>query len=141
MQKLGGKAWNSTELETVRVSRNPYVNDLGSFVTVQLLEDTPPVLPLGNCARIMDILNSGPGVRNHILSKNGKRILCMQHRELRPNICPNLFKRIFEFEFGTAVTGLKVKGIYAEISTAKSETGPKVSLRRLRSLPVKRDDH
>ena len=56
---------NSAELETVRVSKKPttvitadgevqtneaatvYVKDLNSFVTVQFLEDTPPVLSLG----------------------------------------------------------------------------------------------
>ena len=62
---LSRKDLIAAELETVTVSRNPtkvitangavqtneeatvYVKDLGLFVTVQLLEDTPPVLSLG----------------------------------------------------------------------------------------------
>ena len=65
MHMLSRKDLNRAELETVRVSRNPttvitakgevqtsektsvYVNDLDLFVTVQLLEDTPPILSLG----------------------------------------------------------------------------------------------
>ena len=65
MQMLSRKDLNSAELENVRVSRNStkiisandevqtnkearsYVRDLGLFVTVRFLEDTPPVLSLG----------------------------------------------------------------------------------------------
>ena len=66
MHLLSRKDLYSVELETVRVSRNPttvitvncevqpneeatvYVKDLDVFVTVQLFEDTPAVLSLGN---------------------------------------------------------------------------------------------
>ena len=65
MHMLSEKDLSSDELETLRRSRNPtvvvtanggvqtneeaqvYVHDLGLFVTVQLLEDTPAVLSLG----------------------------------------------------------------------------------------------
>ena len=65
MHMLSRKDLNSEELETVRVSRTPtkvstaneevhtnekaavHVKDLDLFVTVQLLEDTPPVLSRG----------------------------------------------------------------------------------------------
>ena len=65
MHTLSKKDWSSDELETLRRSRNPavvvtanwevqtneeaqvYVYDLGLFVTVQLLEDTPAVQSLG----------------------------------------------------------------------------------------------
>ena len=69
MRMLSRKDQNSAELETARVSRNPttvftfngevqnneeatvYVNDLDLFVTVQILEDTPAILPLGKTLR------------------------------------------------------------------------------------------
>ena len=65
MHKLSKKDLNSEEMETLRRSRTPtvvvtangevqtneeaqvYVHDLGLFVTVQLLEETPAVLSLG----------------------------------------------------------------------------------------------
>ena len=42
-----------------------YVHDLDLFVTVQLLDDTPAVLSLGNSAKNMDVPMSGPAVKNH----------------------------------------------------------------------------
>ena len=82
---------NSAELGTVRVSRNAttaisangevqtheeatvYVNELDMFLTVQILEDTPAVLSLGNSAKITEIPMCEPVVQ----------ILTMQHGELR----------------------------------------------------------
>ena len=65
MHMLSKKYFSSDEMETLRRFRNPttvvtangeghtneeaqvYVHDLGLFVTVQLLEETPAVLSLG----------------------------------------------------------------------------------------------
>ena len=64
MHMLSKKDLNSDEVQTVRVSKSPtrgttanvvaetdeeavvHINDLDLFVTVQLFEDTPPVLSL-----------------------------------------------------------------------------------------------
>ena len=53
-----------------------YVNDLDLFVTVQLLDDTHPVLSLGNSSKITDIPVSGLVVHNHILLETAGKMFC-----------------------------------------------------------------
>ena len=77
----------SGEVETMKTLRSPtmvmtangevqtreeaiaYVKELDLLVTVVLLEETPAVISLGNSARIMGILTTGPAVKNHISPK------------------------------------------------------------------------
>ena len=95
MQMVSEKDLDSAELETMRTSRSPttvmtasgevqtreeatvYVKELDVFVTVMLLEETPPqFFHSGSSAKTMGILTTGPAVKNHNLTKNGKRTDC-----------------------------------------------------------------
>ena len=85
MHMLSKKDLNSSELETVKVSKNPttvvtangevqtkeeatvYVKELDLFVTDMLLEDAPAVLSLGKTMRRSQI--NIPVVRNHNSTK------------------------------------------------------------------------
>ena len=85
MHMLSKKDLNSSELETVKVSKNPttvvtangevqtkeeatvYVKELDLFVTDMLLEDAPAVLSLGKTMRRSQIFL--PVVRNHNSTK------------------------------------------------------------------------
>ena len=49
-----------------------HVHDLDLFVTVQILDDTPADLSLGNSARNTDTPMSGPAVKKPRLTKQGK---------------------------------------------------------------------
>ena len=94
MHMLSGKDLNSAELETARVSKSPttvvtangevqtneeatvYVKDLDLFVTVKLLEDTPPVLSLGIlCEDHGYNYHWTSGQKPHLI-KNGRKINC-----------------------------------------------------------------
>ena len=93
MHMVSKKHLNSAELETIRTSRSPttvmttqrqgankrratvYVKELDSFVTVALLEETPPVLS-GSPAGIMGFHTTIPAVKKPHHIKNGKRIDC-----------------------------------------------------------------
>ena len=84
---------NLTELETVRVSRNPstiitangevqtnvearvYVHDLELFVTVQILEDTPAVLSLGKLYEEHGYSFEWASGQKPLLTKSRKTIL------------------------------------------------------------------
>ena len=86
LHMLSRKDLNSAELEAVKVSESPttvvvntgevptkeeatvHVKELGLFMTVMLLEDTPAVLSLGKLC-ITDIIAIGQVVRSHISSK------------------------------------------------------------------------
>ena len=93
------------ELETIPVSKTPttvltangevqtkeaqvYVHGLNLFVTLQILEDTPAVLSLGNSAKITDIPVSGPVVKNHTFL-NRQEIQCITENS-EPNDVPGL---------------------------------------------------
>ena len=94
VRMVSRKDLNAAELETGRISKSPtivvtangevltkeettvYVRELDLFVTVMLLEDTPAVLYSENSANITRIITIGPMVRNHISSKNGRKINC-----------------------------------------------------------------
>ena len=83
MHMLSKKVLSSDETETLRRSRNPttlvtangevqtneeaqvYVHDLDLFVTVQILDDTPAFLSLGNSAKKTEKRMSGPAVKSH----------------------------------------------------------------------------
>ena len=91
---LSRKDQNSAELETVRGSRNPTtvvtangevqtneeatvcVYDLGLFVTVQILEDTPAVLSLGKLCEDHGYSCERTVVKNHTLFIYGRNIRC-----------------------------------------------------------------
>ena len=82
MHMISKRDLDSAEFETMRISRSPTtvmtangevqtreeatedVKELDFFVTVMFLEETPAVLSLlGNSARIMGILSTGPEVK------------------------------------------------------------------------------
>ena len=83
LHMLSEKVLISEELETLRKSRTPtvvvtatgevqtnekaqvYVHDLGLFISVQLLHDTPAVLSLRKLCEEHDALMSGSAVKNH----------------------------------------------------------------------------
>ena len=84
MHMLSKMVLSSDELETLRRSRihttvvptngevqtneeaQVFVHDLDLFVTVQLLDDRPAVLSLGNSVKNTDTsIMSGPAVKNH----------------------------------------------------------------------------
>ena len=95
LHMLSRKDLNPAELETIRATRNPtkvitanekvhtneeaavYVKDVGLFVTVQLLEDTPPVLSLGKYLRGSWIFlwRRREEKKTHLI-KNGTKISC-----------------------------------------------------------------
>ena len=90
---LSQKDLSSDELETLRRSRNPtvvvtangevqtneeaqvYVHDLGLFVTVYLLDDTPAVLSLGELCSEHGYSYEWTSGQNPQLTKNGKDFL------------------------------------------------------------------
>ena len=94
MHMISKKDLNSAELETVTTSRSPkavitangevqtheeatvYVKELGKFLTMKVLQDTPAVLSLGKLcdenAYSYEWIN---GQKSH-LNKNGIRIQC-----------------------------------------------------------------
>ena len=94
MHMVSRKDLNSAELESMRISKNPptvvtvngevltkeeatvYVRELDLFVTVKLLEETAAVLSLGKLCVDHGYSSIGPVVRNHISSKNGRKIDC-----------------------------------------------------------------
>ena len=91
MHMLSRKDQNSAELDTIRVSRNPtkvmtaigevqtneeatvYVYDLNLFVTVQILEDTPAVLPVGKLCEDHGYSNEWTSGQHPHLIKNGRK--------------------------------------------------------------------
>ena len=94
MHMLSVKDLNSGELDTLRVSRNPatvftingeeqtsedttvYVKYLDLFVTVQLLEDTLPVLPLGQLCKDHGYSCGWTRSQKPHLVTNGTKIQC-----------------------------------------------------------------
>ena len=87
MHMLRKKDLNSAELDTVRVSKKRakvekvqtneeatvYVKDLDIFVTVHLLEDTPPVLSRGQVCDVRGISYEWTGGQKPHLIKNFKK--------------------------------------------------------------------
>ena len=92
MHMLSKKDLRSGELETLKISRSPitvvtakdevqtnevqvYVHDLHTFVTVQLLEDTPAVFSLGKLCKEHDYTCEWPSNREPRLTQNGNQTL------------------------------------------------------------------
>ena len=104
---LSRKDLNSADLETVRVSKSPttvvaandtvqtkeeatvYVRELELYVTVMLLEDTQAVLSFGKLCEDHGRNTTGPVVRNHNSSKNGRKIDCNTANNV-PFVVPGL---------------------------------------------------
>ena len=107
-----------------------HVKDL----TVQLLEDTPPVLSLGQlCEDHGYSYEWTGGQKPHFLTR--QKIPC-NTEELRAYSCLVSFERIFELQCGTPanyvfITGLNARGIHAETSEKKIETESTIGSRRL----------
>ena len=114
---------NSAEMENVRVSRNPTkvitangevqkknkestvcVKDLDLFVTVHLLEDTPPFLSLGK-------LCEHHGYSFGWTMKNGRKIPCNMQNYV-PIVVPGLSSGA-EFQHSTAANCLFITGLNA----------------------------
>ena len=94
MHMVSKKDLDSSELETMRISKNPttvmtangevqtrkeatvYVKELNLFVTVMLLEETPAVLPLGKQCEDHGYTNHWTSGQKPHLIKKGKRIDC-----------------------------------------------------------------
>ena len=94
MHVVSKRGLNSAELETMRISRNPttvmtangevqtreeatvYVKELDLFVTVMLLENTPPLLSLGKLCEDHRYNNHWISDEKPHLIKKGKRIDC-----------------------------------------------------------------
>ena len=62
------------EVQT-REEATAHVKQFDSFVKVMLLEETPPVLSLGNFVKIMGIPTTGPAFKNHISTKMAKELI------------------------------------------------------------------
>ena len=92
MHMLSKKDLRSGELETLKRSRSPisvvtadgevqtnevqvYLHDLHTFVTVQLLEDTPAVFSFGKLCKEHDYTYEWPSDREPRLTKNGNQTL------------------------------------------------------------------
>ena len=128
MHMFSKRDLNAVELEAVRKCSNPtkvitasgevqtnedatvYVKDLDQFVTVKLLQDTPPVLSQGRWSKTT--------------SKTQRST--MQCGELRARSCPRFFERILDFQYGPSayfvfIKGLSARRIYAETSKKKIE--------------------
>ena len=101
-----------------------HVKDLDLFVTVQLLEDTPPVLPLGQlCEDHGVFLRAEVGQKTTPYQKSQKDTL--QHRKLRADSRSRTVEWHFEFQYGTAtyyifITGLDARKFYAETIEKKT---------------------
>ena len=94
MHMVSKRDLNSSELETMRLSKNPttamtangevqtrkeatvYVKELDLFVTVMLLEETPAVLQLGKLCEDHGYTNHWTSGQKPHLIKKGKRIDC-----------------------------------------------------------------
>ena len=87
MHMVNKRDLTSTEVETMRISKNPttvqtrreatvYVEELHLFVTVMLLEETPAVLSLGKLCEDHGYTYHWTSGQKPLLTKNGKRIDC-----------------------------------------------------------------
>ena len=94
MHMMSKKELSSEEMGTVKRSRNPsevltangevhtheeaqvFVHDLNQFVTVQLLEETPAVLSLGELCKDRGYSYEWVSGQEPRLTKEGKSILC-----------------------------------------------------------------
>ena len=145
---LSKKDLNAAELETVRVSRNPTkiitancevqtiqeavvnVKDLNQFVTVQLLEDRPPVLSLGQLCQ--DHGYSFEWTARRKTSYQTWKKDTMQHGELRSCCRSRSVEWNFQFQSGTPVSYLFIRGIiarkfHAETSKMRNQARTKLS--------------
>ena len=81
MHMVSKKDIDEAELEIVRMSKNPTmatenVRELDLFVTVMLLQNTPPVLSLGKlCEEFWYSYHWTTGQKPHLIKK-GKNIHC-----------------------------------------------------------------
>ena len=89
MHMISTKDLSNAEMDTLTKSGSPtivinangevqtheeaivYVKELGIFLTMKVLDNTPTVLSLGKFAMNMDTHMSGSTVKNHISSKTG----------------------------------------------------------------------
>ena len=116
MRMLRRKDLNSTELETVRVSKIPttvvaandevltkeeatvYVKELDLFATVMLLEDTPAVLSLGKlCEDHGYSYEWSSGQKPRLILK--WQTNTMQHGKLRTDQCPWFVDWLFQLSY------------------------------------------
>ena len=124
MHMLSMKYKSSGELETLRNSRNPttavtaneevhtndeaqvYVHDLDLFVTVQLLEDTPAVFPLGKlCQEHGYAYEWTSGQKPHLTTRWEDNSL--QDGKCRACCCPGIVVKLLrKFDFCIVTSGL-----------------------------------
>ena len=106
MNMISRKDVNSTELQTVKVSKTPttvvtangevqtheeatvYVKELDIFLTVKILQDTPAVLSLGKLCEDHAYSYEWTNGQKPCLIKNGVRIKC--NTENVPIVVPGL---------------------------------------------------
>ena len=120
---------NFAELETMRTSRSPttvmtangevqtreeatvYVKELGLFVKVMLLEETPAVLSLGTlCEDHGNTYHWTSGQKPH-LTKNGKRIDCNFSNDV-PFVVPGLSTSPFASSTPTSSTSSSKDSVF-----------------------------
>ena len=90
-----------------------YVKDVDSFVTLQLLEDTPPVhVAWRALPKIMGTPVSGLWVINHTLSKMAGRYHAIP-RNYVPIVVPGLSSGSFQFQHDNFASYLSITGTVA----------------------------
>ena len=120
MHMLTWKYFSSAEVDTVRVSRRPitangslekneestvHVKDLDLFVTVQRLEDTPPVLPLGQlCEDRRFFSEEWTGGQKNTSNQTWQEDT-MQHGEIRAHGRSRSVEWSFQFQRGERARG------------------------------------